>query len=65
MAWAVFHEPFEYDRRPLQAVAFSISTGGPQQWPRDVVDAAVVAGKATEVRPPPKRQPKSTKTPAA
>lgn len=52
MAWAIFMEPFNYDRRPKQAIAFEIKAGGPQQWPRDVVDAAIAAGKAREARPP-------------
>lgn len=52
MAWAIFSEPFDYDRRPKQAMAFSIKAGGPQQWPRDVIDAAKAAGKAKEIKPP-------------
>ena len=64
MAWAHFTEVFHYDRRPKQAVAFVVQPGM-RSVPHDVVTAAIAAGKATEVRPPPKRQSKSTKTPAA
>lgn len=53
MAWAVFLEKFRFDRRPKAAVAFEIqATDNPQRWPRDVIDAAVAAGKAVEVKPP-------------
>lgn len=45
---AVFHERFEFDRRPKQAIAFSVQASRePQNLPRDVVEAAVDAGKAT------------------
>ena len=45
---AVFHERFQFDRRPAQAVAFDIKPSPePQNLPRDVVEAAVKAGKAT------------------
>ncbi|GCA51790.1 hypothetical protein KGO5_04247 [Sinorhizobium sp. KGO-5] len=64
MAWVHFTEVFNYDRRPKQAVAF-VMQPGVRSVPRDVADAAIAAGKATEVRPPPRRQSKSTKTPAA
>lgn len=57
MAWAIFSEPFGYDRRPAQAMAFSVEASEqPQQWPRDVIDAAVAAGKAREVKPPSRRR---------
>lgn len=61
MAWAIFSRDFNHDRRPAMAIAFSVKTGGPQQWPRDVVDAAVKSGAATEVKAPrkPKSAPKS------
>lgn len=53
MAWAVFPAGFSYDRRPVQAVAFVVpASEQPQQWPRDVVEAAVASGKATEVKAP-------------
>lgn len=51
MTWAIFSEPFNYDRRPVQAVAFSIKPGT-HNLPRDVVDAAIAAGKARRIRPP-------------
>lgn len=64
MAWAVFTLPFNFDRRPAQAIAFSIQASEqPQQWPRDVVDAAIAAGKATEAeapgKPPTRRKTKA------
>lgn len=47
---AIFHKPFEYDRRPKQNVAWSIQASPePQSFPRDVIEAAVDAGKATLV----------------
>jgi hypothetical protein len=53
MAWAIFTEPFNYDRRPRQAIAFMVAAKAePQSYPRDVIDAAVAAGKATEVPSP-------------
>lgn len=63
MAWARFAETFHYDRRPKQAIAFVVPPGV-RNAPRDLVEAAIAAGKAVEI-PPPKRQQKSTKTPAA
>lgn len=57
MAWAVFTAPFNYDRRPAQAIAFAVKPSDkPQQWPRDVIAAAVAAGKATRHTPPPRRR---------
>lgn len=56
MAWAIFPEGFSYDRRPRQAIAFVVAAKPePQNYPRDLVDAAVEAGKARETRPPAKR----------
>lgn len=57
---AVFHERFGFDRRPVQAVAFDIEPSSePQNLPRDVVEAAVKAGKATLwQRPSPKNMKK-------
>jgi hypothetical protein len=53
MAWAVFIDAFHYDRRPRQPVAFEVAASTePQNYPRDLVDAAVAAGKATEAQPP-------------
>lgn len=53
MAWAVFTEQFHYDRRPRQAIAFVVKAKDePQNYPRDLVDAAVAAGKARETKPP-------------
>jgi hypothetical protein len=61
MAWAIFLLPFEYDRRPRQALAFSIKADTkPQSWPRDVIDAAVAAGKAKEVPAPRRRKASQT-----
>lgn len=51
MAWAIFERPFNFDRRPTQALAFSIKPGT-HNLPRDVVDAAVAAGKARRIRAP-------------
>lgn len=56
MAWAVFPEGFSYDRRPRQAIAFVVAAKPePQNYPRDLIDAAVAAGKAQEARPPGRR----------
>lgn len=45
---AIFHKDFEFDRRPKQGVAFSVKASPePQSYPRDVIEAAVAAGKAT------------------
>lgn len=63
MAWATFTNVFHYDRRPLQAIAFVVQLGL-RNMPRDVVEAAIAAGKAKAASPP-KRQPKPTNTPAA
>jgi hypothetical protein len=68
MAWAIFTDAFHYDRRPRQPVAFEVVAGrDPQNYPRDLVDAAVAAGKATEMQPPGKsrKAPEPTKEPAA
>jgi hypothetical protein len=51
MAWALFSAPFNYDRRPTQAIAFSVQPGL-RNLPRDVVHAAIKAGKATEAPRP-------------
>ena len=56
MAWAVFTDTFHYDRRPRQAIAFVVEAKPePQNYPRDVVEAAVAAGRAQETAPPGKR----------
>lgn len=49
--WARFSESFNFDRRPKQALAFSIEPGL-RNLPRDVVEAAIAAGKAVAVKPP-------------
>jgi hypothetical protein len=51
VAWALFTSIFLYDRRPKQALAFSVKPGK-RNMPRDVVDAAVAAGKAEPVKAP-------------
>jgi len=57
MAWAIFTDVFRFDRRPRQAIAFEVQPHPePQSRPRDLVDAAVAAGKAREVKPPGKRK---------
>ncbi|TGP65450.1 hypothetical protein EN868_03095 [Mesorhizobium sp. M2D.F.Ca.ET.225.01.1.1] len=62
MAWAIFAERFHYDRRPRQAIAFVVEASpDPQNRPRDLVNAAVAAGKARETKPP-GRRPKTTET---
>lgn len=58
MAWARFVAPFEHDRRPNQAVCFVVKPGV-HNLPRDVVDAAVKAGKAVATAPP-RRTPNKT-----
>jgi hypothetical protein len=51
MAWAIFTRRFLFDRRPKFAVAFDIKPKAePQSWPRDVIDAAIVAGAAKRSR---------------
>lgn len=55
--WATFHSQFHYDRRPRQALAFVVQAmPQPQNYPRDVVEAAIAASKATEAKPPGKRR---------
>lgn len=55
--WAIFTDTFHYDRRPRQALAFVVqSMPQPQNYPRDVVEAAVTAGKASETKPPGRRR---------
>lgn len=49
--WAEFLAPFEHDRRPKQAVAFSVKPGL-RNLPRDVVEAAIAAGKAKPAKSP-------------
>lgn len=51
MAWALFSERFSFDRRPRQAVAFVVEPGV-RRLPRDVVNAAIAAGKAEEIPAP-------------
>lgn len=52
MAWAVFHEEFRWDR-PKSPVSFWIKPKAePQSYPRDVIEAAIAAGKA-EAHPSP------------
>lgn len=53
---ALFTAPFEFDRRPSQAVAFSVKPGE-HNLPRDVVEAAIRAGKAIAVKST-RKQPK-------
>jgi len=64
MAWATFHETFNHDRRPKQAIAFEVKPGT-KNMPRDVVDAAIAAGKATAVKPPGKPSETTTRTDTA
>ena len=68
MMRATFHEEFHHDRRPKQAIAFVVQPGT-QNMPRDVVEAAIAAGKATAVDPPGMKRPikakKTTTTQAA
>ncbi|MER9135116.1 hypothetical protein NKI20_02235 [Mesorhizobium sp. M0830] len=60
--WAIFNDRFHYDRRPRQAIAFVVEAKPePQNYPRDLVEAAVAAGKAQETKPPGKRL-KATET---
>lgn len=59
--WAFFRERFAFDRRPKQAVAFDIQPGL-KNLPRDVVEAAIAAGKA-ERREAPRKT--NTDNPAA
>lgn len=59
--WATFTAPFNFDRRPAQAIAFSVQPGL-RNLPRDVVEAAILAGKAKPARAQrrrdaPKKQP--------
>lgn len=63
MAWARFTASFSYDRRPRQAIAFAVQPGL-RNLPRDVVEAAIAAGKAERI-PPPRRPAKQPTTPAA
>ncbi len=49
--WADFNSVFNYDRRPAQAIAFEVQPGR-HNMPRDVVEAAIAAGKATAIEPP-------------
>lgn len=58
--WAHFTQRFLFDRRPRQAVAFDVPPGL-RNLPRDVVEAAIAAGKAVAVKAPRKQ----TKQPAA
>jgi len=51
--WARFTVPFNFDRRPKQAIAFSVKPGA-HNLPRDVVLAAIKAGKAEPI-PAPRR----------
>lgn len=53
---AIFHDVFRYDRRPRQAVAFVVQPGE-HNLPRDVVEAAIAAGKATAVEQKMRRKP--------
>lgn len=53
--WAKFHEPFSFDRRPRQALAFAVQPGL-KNLPRDVVEAAIAAGKAVAASPPKRKQ---------
>ena len=56
--WGNFTRPFNFDRRPAQAIAFSVEPGL-RNLPRDVVLAAIAAGAAKPAKPP------SSATPAA
>lgn len=66
MAWAIFPSGFLFDRRPRQAIAFVVKASPePQNYPRDLVDAAVAAGKAQETKPPGRRTKANNAQPAA
>lgn len=56
MAWAVFTERFVFDRGVRAKIAFDIKPSPePKNLPRDVVAAAVLAGKATRTKAPPRQ----------
>jgi len=57
MAWAVFTSAFNFDRRPKQALAFAVKPGT-HNLPRDVVDAAIAAGKARRIEAPNRQEAK-------
>lgn len=51
MARAIFDRPFRFDRRPKMAIAYDIKPSEePQEFPGDVIRAAVKAGAAHHVR---------------
>lgn len=58
--WALFSAPFNHDRRPQKAMCFRVEPGL-RNLPRDVVRAAIEAGKAIEVPRPNKAMLKDTR----
>lgn len=51
MAKAIFTGEFHYSSRKSNAGWSILPSGEPQYFPREVIDAAVKAGRATEVLP--------------
>ena len=51
MAKAIFHGAFHYSSRKANAGWSIQPSPTPQYFPREVIDAAVKAGRATEVPP--------------
>jgi hypothetical protein len=53
MAWAIFTEAFRWSR-PKSPISWAIpASPEPQQYPHDVIEAAIAAGKATAHESPP------------
>lgn len=51
MAKAIFHGEFHYTSRKSNAGWSVYPSPDPQCYPRELIDAAVAAGRATEVLP--------------
>lgn len=51
MAKAIFHGAFHYSSRKTNAGWSVYPSPEPQYFPRELIDAAVKAGRATEVLP--------------
>ena len=51
MAKAIFHGPFHYTSRKRNVGWSVYPKPEPQYFPRELIDAAVKAGRATEVLP--------------
>lgn len=58
--WGNFTRPFNFDRRPAQAIAFSVEPGL-RNLPRDVVLAAIAAGAAKPAKPPSSANPAASR----